>query len=233
MQMFRDKIGAEVLPDLLTLRMGNHEMESFTATKMSWGAHTSTEQKEHEHTKPTTESFDAKQVIETVLSKFRNDQHALKLRRASSDDSNTIFNLVKGLALYEKAADQVSINPSIYQRDGGGMNPIFHCVLVESCKNGGDPSVVGMAFFYFGLSASSGKYLYLEDLFIKEDFRGLGCGKTIMSCLAEISLKLDCNNFIWQALDWNTPALSFYKMIGAKVCRGLVTTRLNKDMIDR
>ena len=90
---------------------------------------------------------------------------------------------------------------------------IFYTILVESSspEKSGVLSVVGMRFFYIGFSASNGKYLYLEGLFIREKNRGAGCGKSIMYSLADIALKLNCHNFIWQALDWNAPTLTFYQ----------------------
>lgn len=184
-------------------------------------------------------------VVNTVLSEMNstaackddgNDKkQTIKLRLAQRQDAASIFKLVNGLAVYEKAAHEVTITSEIYQRDGCGIDhPIFHCILVELQDTNCDQShVIGMGFFYLGYSASNGgKYLYLEDLFVDEEYRGRGCGKSIMLSLADIASKSGCSRFVWQALDWNTPALNFYKGIGANICDGLVTLRLNEDQIN-
>jgi GNAT superfamily N-acetyltransferase len=82
-----------------------------------------------------------------------------------------------------------------------------------------------MAFCYLGRKLDSGSFLYLEDLFIEKNYRGNGAGTFIMKSLAALALCLDCSRLVWQALDWNTPALTFYNKLGAKVVDGLLTTR--------
>lgn len=189
-----------------------------------------------------------------------------RLRYAFSEDAKSILNLVQGLAIYEKALDEVEVNESIYQIDGSGDNPLYHCILLErlngssSHDNDNDDDhddatadVVGMGCFYFGhktvISSSnnsdtsksivnnknnnnnSERFLFLEDLFIQKEYRGNGFGKAIMYTLALISTNLNCNRFVWQALDWNDPALKFYSSIGANVCQGLMTLRLDKKRI--
>ncbi len=161
----------------------------------------------------------------------------IQFRRATTSDADSILNLVHGLATYEKASHEVSVRSSTYVRD----DPLFDCLLVEVVSV--DPKnlvasskcsskVVGMGFFYLGYAMSTGKYLYLEDLFIEHQYRGYGCGKALMYCLSDIALQLDCNRFVWQALDWNSPALDFYDSIGAKTCNGLKTLRLDQERID-
>lgn len=165
--------------------------------------------------------------------------YSFRLRRAVFDqrtdnDAKAILKLVNGLALYENALDEVHINESIYQIDGNGNgnNPLFHCILLEKADDGNCSVVVGMGFFYFGYSIEyNGRFLWLEDLFIEEKYRDNGFGKAIMYVLAGISKETACERFVWQALDWNTPALNFYDSIGANVCQGLMTLRLDKDQI--
>jgi len=229
--------------------MGKDGMKSFIGTRDDWGKpSTSTgsiQQSEPTKTGIITKQKDSKSSVRnaiddtlsymnTLMSR-KNMTNTIRLRRATGGDVESIFNLVKGLASYEKAADQVSVTPSIYQRDGGDVaNPIFHTILVESIEGEcAHSSVVGMGFFYMGYSAANAKFLYLEDLFIKEAFRGAGCGKSIMYSLAEIALRLNCRGFVWQALDWNAPALAFYKSIGAGICENLVTIRLDDEVIDK
>lgn len=163
------------------------------------------------------------------------NRNMFQLRRAyCNDDAGSILNLVNGLATYEKALDEVHVNESIYKADGGGDNPLFHCIILESREDNHQSKgqVTGMAFFYFGYSLQNrGRFLYLEDLFIQEKYRGNGFGKAFMYALAKISNSLDCERFVWQALDWNSPALNFYAGIGAEICQDLITLRFDKDRI--
>ncbi len=230
-------------------------MKSFLASREYWAQAKSTDESPQQNdliktnensaskknlTTPVQTSMDKSLSYMNALIARRNKSNkTMRLRRAGGHDAESIFGLVNGLAAYENAADQVSVTASIYQRDGVKTdNPIFYTILVESCcdeSEGGDndSSVVGMGFFYIGYSLTRGKFLYLEDLFIEEAHRGDGCGKSIMYSLAEIALDLDCNSFIWQALDWNAPALDFYKSIGAEICNDLVTVRLDDEAIGK
>ena len=167
-----------------------------------------------------------------VILSTSNNHTQETLYLAGPTDADSIFDLVNGLAIYEKAQDEVAVTSEIYQRDGCLVDhAIFHCILVKIHQDDKEV-VVGMGFFYFGYDIENGgRYLYLEDLFIKEEYRGKGYGKAVMTCLAEIAIKCNCSRFMWQALDWNTPALTFYEKIGAKICKGLRTVRLNESDI--
>jgi RimJ/RimL family protein N-acetyltransferase len=90
-----------------------------------------------------------------------------------------------------------------------------------------------MAFFYVGCTVKGGRFMYLEDLFIEEFHRGKGAGSAAMKALASAALAMKCQRLVWQALDWNTPALGFYKKIGAKIQSGLLTSRYaNRQLYD-
>lgn len=180
-----------------------------------------------------------REVLGTANSALTNETEgsakSIRLRVANENDADHVLNLVKGLAVFEKAAEEVIVTSDIYKRDGCGIrHPIFHCILVESLDSETHSSrVVGMGLFYFGYSAlHGGRYLFLEDLFIEKEYRGLGCGTCIMSSLADIAIKTGCFRFVWQVLEWNMPAIQFYKHIGATVCSDLSTLRLNYEQID-
>ena len=87
----------------------------------------------------------------------------------------------------------------------------------------------GIAIFYFGYTIDGEKYLYLEDFFIEESYRGNGCGKYVMEILASVSLVLQCSRMVWLSLIWNHPALQFYKGIGATIEDGRLTSRIAND----
>lgn len=96
----------------------------------------------------------------------------------------------------------------------------------------GTPShAFGMAFIWFGFQLSDGRFVYLEDLYLEEPYRKRGAGSLVMKSLAEIGQSIGCNKLFWQALDWNTPALTFYNKIGATVQKGVITTRYAGDTL--
>jgi len=172
----------------------------------------------------------------------------LQLRLAEERDTSSIVTLVRGLAVYEKAAEEVIVSAATYCRDLGGDSPLCYCLLLEVVtptattdeeKDDDKTSTttttvdIGYGFWYLGYTINSpSQYLYLEDLYITTEYRGRGGGTAIMYCLAEIALSLDCVDFQWQALDWNTPALDFYERMGASVKDGLLTLRLDQDGMD-
>ena len=208
---------AENLSGWLTLEMSKDAMTSFLAINAASGGIMKEFNRVEEggvDSNISTESSPGPfpDVVNTVLSEMnstaaykddkKHKKQTIKLRLAQREDAASIFKLVNGLAVFEKAEDEVTIDSEIYQRDGCGTDhPIFHCILVELQDTNCDQShVVGMGFFYLGYSASNGgKYLYLEDLFIEEEYRGRGCGKYIMLSLADIASRSGCSRFVWQA----------------------------------
>ena len=248
-ESFKVKYNADLLGEWLTLQMGREEMSSFADTQGKWDPKLS---------RPPTPmicgtgrlvgtNIHLKHIqdsIDSIVSKFnpavkrrQNFSNCpLRLRRATESDAKSILKLVHGLASYEKALDEVHVDETIYQIDGGGENPLYHCILLEEDKGENENdvgAVIGMGFFYFGHSmVNGGRFLYLEDLFIEKEYRGCGYGKAIMYVLAEIAQRLHSERFVWQALDWNAPALKFYNSIGAEICDGLITLRFDKERID-
>lgn len=154
----------------------------------------------------------------------------IRLRLSTENDLEDIERLVMGLALYEKEPESVHITREHYRRDGftDGQPPLYYCLLLEDVSRE-QPYVCGMAFCYFGFAFGEGRFLYLEDLFIETEYRGKGGGGLAMKTLAKIARSLQCVRMVWQALDWNTPALNFYSNLGAKVQDGLITSRLAGD----
>lgn len=163
----------------------------------------------------------------------------IKLRLAGSEDTERIARLVKLLAIHAQEADAVNMTAEDYLMDAyHSTEPLFYCILADvvttdqeeedeedGIENAGPRTTVAMGLFYFGHNLVDGPFLYLEDLFCEEAHRGKGIGTAIMKQLAHISLALDCSKFIWQALDWDTPALSFYNKIGATIESELKVTR--------
>jgi GNAT superfamily N-acetyltransferase len=149
----------------------------------------------------------------------------VSFRLAGPHDVEAIARLVHQLAIYEKEPDAVNATAKDYLLDGCASEiPLFYCVLADVEKDG-VTTTCGMGLFYLGCVLGEGRFLYLEDLFVEEAHRGIGGGKAIMERLAMISLALDCIKFTWTALDWNTPALNFYKKIDARIKDDLKITR--------
>ena len=155
-----------------------------------------------------------------------------RLKRVEETETTALFALVKELALYEKEEGSVHVDASIYLRDGFKKNPLFYAFLLESVsRSTGSISVCGYALWYIGYSTWDGPFLYLEDLYIQEKFRGSGGGKEIMYTLADIAKSSDCGRFVWQALEWNHPARNFYKSIGAIELLDWISLRMDKSRI--
>lgn len=173
-------------------------------------------------------------VEECIRSSLRDqDNEKYRLRLAAIDDSERIARLVGGLAIFEKEPDAVHVSINHYKVDGFGSLPLFYCLLLDCTEGGRESQSCGMAFFYVGCTVKGGRFMYLEDLFIEEFHRGKGAGSAAMKALASAALAMKCQRLVWQALDWNTPALGFYNKIGAKIQTGLLTSRYaNRQLYD-
>ncbi|MCK4564074.1 MAG: GNAT family N-acetyltransferase [Verrucomicrobia bacterium] len=136
----------------------------------------------------------------------------LTIRDATANDSALILGFIKKLARYEKAeheavATEADIRTSLFGNDASA-----HALVCEF-KN--EP--IGFAVYFFNYSTWLGKRgLYLEDLYVSPEHRGLGAGKALLKHLAGIALSNHCGRFEWSVLDWNEPAIKFYQSIGAK-----------------
>ncbi|MEY4274695.1 MAG: Diamine N-acetyltransferase [Bacteroidota bacterium] len=135
----------------------------------------------------------------------------IELRRATREDIPRIFELVKELALFEKAPEEVTATLADYEVNGFGENPLFGAYLAFY-----QGKLAGFALWYFRFSTWKGKRLYLEDLYVKDEFRGLGIGKQLIEICFEEAKNTKCTGMMWQVLDWNTPAIEFYKQYDAK-----------------
>ena len=133
------------------------------------------------------------------------------IRDAVREDVPIMFELIKELALYEKAPEQVTNTVEQMYVDGFEDNPIFGTIVSEV-----EGEIVGMALYYFRYSTWKGKRLYLEDLIVSETMRGRGLGEKLLESVIEKARQTACTGLMWQVLDWNEPAINFYKKFGAK-----------------
>lgn len=133
------------------------------------------------------------------------------IRPATPEDVPIIATLIRELAEYEKLAHEVVLHEEDLREHLFGARRYIEVVLAEE-----DGAVVGMALFFHNYSTFLCKPgLYLEDLFVRPEYRGKGHGKALLSHLARLAVERGCGRFEWSVLDWNTPAIEFYKSFGA------------------
>src|SRR5689334_17096461 len=149
---------------------------------------------------------------------------ALDLRPATAGDVSLVLDFIRGLAEYERMLDQVEatedrLRASLFPADGS--TPSAHCVIGFV-----DGAIAGFALYFFNYSTFLARPgLYLEDLFVKPEFRSRGIGKALLLHLAKIANERGCGRMEWCVLDWNQPAIEFYESLGARrmkewqVCR--------------
>lgn len=128
------------------------------------------------------------------------------IRRGEKRDIPQVLELVKELAVYEKALDQVSNTIEAMEEDGFGANPIFGMFVAEE-----QGQIVGISIFYYRYSTWKGKRMYLEDIVVTENKRGTGLGKQLFEKTIEEGKSNNCTGMMWQVLDWNKSAIEFYK----------------------
>jgi GNAT superfamily N-acetyltransferase len=133
------------------------------------------------------------------------------IRPAVRADIPQILVFIRALAEYEREPDAVLTTEEDLLRDGFGTNPFYSCLIAEH-----DGRPAGFAFYFFNYSTWLGRPgLYLEDLFVLTEFRGLGVGKKLLQRVAAIAIEKNCPRLQWEVLDWNQPAIDFYKAMGA------------------
>jgi GNAT superfamily N-acetyltransferase len=147
---------------------------------------------------------------------------AIIIRESVRKDVPAMFELIKELALYEKAPEQVTNTIEQMYVDGFGENPIFGTIVSEV-----DHEIVGMALYYFRYSTWKGKRLYLEDLIVAESMRGRGLGGQLLNATIEKARQTSCTGLMWQVLDWNEPAINLYKKFGARFDEGWVNVHID------
>ncbi len=135
----------------------------------------------------------------------------ISIRPATIEDVATIMQFIVDLAVYEKEPDAVVATESHLENTLFCENPQVHGLIAES-----DGSPVGFAVYFFNYSTWLGQHgIYLEDLYVTPDARGSGAGKALLQELAKIAVAKDCGRVEWSVLDWNEPAIEFYKAMGA------------------
>lgn len=132
------------------------------------------------------------------------------IREARPSDAPVLWELIRGLARYEKAEEKVFNTVDNLLQDGFGPNPVFRAWLA------GREQPMGFALVYPRYSTWKGRVLYLEDLFVLPEFRGLGLGKMLFEQVLAVAATENYRGLAFQVLDWNQPAIAFYERLGAR-----------------
>ena len=154
----------------------------------------------------------------------------INLRDGRKEDLPQALQLIKELAEFEREPQEVEITVEELEKDGFGEKPIYDFFVAEDTEQN---KVVGLALYFYSYSTWKGKCIYLEDLIVTETYRGKGIGKQLLDRIIQKAKEEDARRVVWQALDWNTPAIEFYKSLGASLLPEWVTCRLVKDQIQQ
>jgi len=149
------------------------------------------------------------------------------IRKGIKKDLPSVLRLIKELADYENALDQVSISLEDLENDGFSERPWYWFLVAE--KNN---EIIGLSFYWIRYSTWKGKFLFLEDFVIKQEYRNKGVGSQLFEETIKICKKLNLNGMIWQVLDWNTPAINFYKKYNADISKNWLNGKLTKKQIN-
>ncbi len=136
----------------------------------------------------------------------------MTIRKGNPKDMEAVLGLIQELAIFENEPHAVLITTEDLIRDGFGQNPLFHVFVAEI-----EDEIVGIALYYYRYSTWKGKTIHLEDLVVKEKMRGSGIGFALYSEVIKEGKKDKVRRIEWNVLNWNTPAIDFYKNSGAEI----------------
>lgn len=142
----------------------------------------------------------------------------IQIRRAGRDDCPRLLELIRELAHYEKAPHEVTVTVEHFTESGFGQYPVWWAFVVTV-----DGRVEGFALYYIRYSTWKGQRLYLEDIIVTEDMRGKGLGKLLFDRLLLEMKEKNFKGMVWQVLDWNEPAINFYRKYQAHFDSGWIT----------
>jgi GNAT superfamily N-acetyltransferase len=152
-----------------------------------------------------------------------------KIRAATEDDAAVILALIKELAEYEKLSHEVEATKADIRQSLFGDRPVAETLIGEL---EGDP--IGFALFFYNFSTFLGKPgIYLEDLYVKPDFRSNGFGRKMLAHIARLSKERNCGRFEWSVLDWNEPAIRTYDRLNARPMKEWILYRLTGEALNK
>jgi len=155
-----------------------------------------------------------------------NKNAAFLVRKATKEDVSALLGLIKELALYEKAPQEVTITLEELVADGFGDNPVFGLFVAEQ-----ENVIVGIALYYEKYSTWKGRGLFLEDIIVTEKERGNGIGHALFQSVIAVAKERNAARMEWQVLDWNEPAINFYKKYEANLDSEWLNGKLTREQI--
>jgi GNAT superfamily N-acetyltransferase len=150
----------------------------------------------------------------------------MTIRTAKKEDCPRLMELVNELALFEKAPEEVTVSLQEFEDAGFGEKPVWKAFVAEY-----NDVIVGFALYYVRYSTWKGCRLYLEDLLITEEMRGKGIGKLLFDRIIAETRELGFSGMVWQVLDWNEPAIKFYKKYEANIDAGWLNAALSREQL--
>lgn len=161
----------------------------------------------------------------------------ITIRRAKKTDLSQVLDLIHELADYEKAPDKVTLTVKQFEKDWESKHPLYHIFVAECLTPNPSPKekrkkdIVGIALYYYGYSTWKGKRIYLDDIVVTEKMRGKGIGKLLFDKLILEAKKNKVKQIMWSVLDWNEPALNFYRKYKAELDAEWITGKLGEEQI--
>ncbi len=150
----------------------------------------------------------------------------MQIRTGTKEDLPQVLDLIKELAEYEKAPQEVDNTLERMEQDGFGPEKVFDFIVAE--ENG---KIMALALYFWSYSTWKGKCMYLEDLVVTLDQRRRGIGQLLFAELIKIAKERDARRLSWQVLDWNEPAIEFYKYLGAELDQGWINGRFTYEQL--
>lgn len=150
----------------------------------------------------------------------------LTIRKGRKEDLSQVFGLVRELAEFERAPQEVINTPERMEKEGFGERPAFEFFVAEDRGR-----IVGISLYFFSYSTWKGRSLYIDDLIVTEAYRGRGVGKALFDATARVAREQDCGKMHWQVLDWNTPAIEYYRSLGATFDAEWINCALNREQL--
>ncbi len=150
------------------------------------------------------------------------------IRHGDEKDIPGIMKLVRELALFERAPEAVINTEKMLLADGFGKHSLYRVFIAEAADTN---EVIGMALYYIAYSTWKGKMLFLDDLVVTESHRQFGIGRKLINEFLKVAKEEHVNEIRWQVLNWNTPAIEFYKSLNVTFEPDWITVKMNKDQI--
>lgn len=150
----------------------------------------------------------------------------IRVRQGTANDVPEAYRLIKELALYERAPEQVTLTENQLLEDGFGANPIYGLFVAEMAGE-----TIGIALYYEKYSTWTGRCIFLEDIVVTEDKRGLGVGHRLFQSVIQVAKERNSARMEWQVLDWNEPAIRFYQKYNAILDGEWLNGKLTRQQI--